>query len=158
LEKIIIYCDGACSGNQFKENRGGWGALLIHQGRQKEICGGERNTTNNRMELRACIEALACLKKTDLPVEVYTDSAYLCNCIDKKWYVKWERNGWMNAQKQPVENQDLWVRLLALKRSFDTIRFIKVKGHSGVEHNETADRLANKGMSEMDAPCSCDQG
>lgn len=149
MDKIIIYCDGACSGNQFKENKGGWGALLIYQDKRKEIFGGEQNTTNNRMELKACIEALKSLKKKDTGVEIHTDSAYLHNCIEKKWYVNWERNGWKNAKKEPVENQDLWRELLNLIRSFEEIRFFKVKGHSGVEHNETADRLANKGMAGL---------
>ncbi len=147
--KIIIYTDGACSGNQHNENIGGYGAVLIYRDNKKEIFGGEINTTNNRMELTACIKALLALKKKDIPVEIHTDSAYLCNCFNQKWYEKWQKNGWMNSKKEPVENKDLWMELINLVDSFNSIRFIKVKGHSGVELNELADALANKGMSEM---------
>ena len=86
MDKIIIYCDGACSNNQQKQNRGGWGAILLYRGKSKEISGAERNTTNNRMELMACIQALAAVKNRSLPVEVFTDSAYLANCLLQKWY------------------------------------------------------------------------
>lgn len=145
MDKIIIYCDGACSGNQHKENRGGWGAILKFRDKEKEIYGGEKNTTNQRMELTACIKALEQIKDPSIPIEVYSDSAYLVNCMLKKWYLNWEKNGWKNSQKKPVENQDLWVRLLELVRKYK-INFIKVAGHSGIELNEVADQLANKGM------------
>lgn len=146
MEKIIIYTDGACSGNQNSENIGGYGAVLIYKGHRKEIYDGVQNTTNNKMEMKACIEALKTLKKKDIPVEVYTDSAYVCNCINQKWYVKWRANGWKNSKKEPVENKELWVELLDLVEGLNDIKFIKVKGHSGVELNELADQLANKGM------------
>ncbi|SDZ06205.1 ribonuclease HI [Proteiniborus ethanoligenes] len=146
--KIIIYTDGACSGNQHDENIGGYGAVLIYKDNKKEIYGGEVNTTNNRMELKACIKALEALKKKDIPIEIYTDSAYLCNCFNQKWYEKWQKNGWLNSKKEPVENKDLWVRLIDLVNEFQSVKFIKVKGHSGVELNELADALANKGMAE----------
>jgi ribonuclease HI len=149
MDKIIIYTDGACSGNQNDNNKGGYGAVLIYKEHRKEIYGGEINTTNNRMELRACIEALKTLKRRDIPVEVYTDSAYLCNCINQKWYEKWRKNGWKNSKKEPVENKDLWEELLKLVESIKDIKFIKVKGHSGVELNELADALANKGIDEL---------
>ncbi|MFA5523998.1 MAG: ribonuclease HI [Tissierellales bacterium] len=147
--KIIIYTDGACSGNQHDENIGGYGAILIYKDKKKEIYGGEINTTNNRMELMACIKALEALKKKEMPVEIYTDSAYLCNCFNQKWYVKWQKNGWINSKKDPVENKDLWIELIDLVSSFNSISFIKVKGHSGIELNEFADALANKGMLEI---------
>lgn len=146
MSKLIIYTDGACSGNQSKENIGGWGAVLLYNENVKEIFGGEKNTTNNRMELTAVIEALKMIKNRKLPTEVYTDSAYICNCILQKWYINWEKNGWKNAKKQDVENQDLWKELLLLYRSFEEITFLKVKGHSGIELNEKADELANRGI------------
>ncbi|MDE3057161.1 MAG: ribonuclease HI [Bacteroidota bacterium] len=142
-DHIIIYCDGACSGNQFGTNRGGWGAVLLFQGQRKEIFGGEKNTTNQRMELTACIRALESLKRTDLPVIIHSDSAYLVNCMQQKWYEKWERNGWKNVKKQPVENRDLWERLLQLVSKYQ-ISFRKVEGHVGIELNERADRLARR--------------
>jgi len=146
--KIIIYCDGACSGNQFKNNRGGWGAVLKYNDYTKNLYGGERNTTNQRMELTACIRALAEVKAEDIDIEIYSDSAYLVNCIQKKWYEKWMKNGWMNYRKKPVENKDLWTSLLDLLAKHN-VKFIKVSGHSGVELNELADELARKGMAEL---------
>lgn len=147
--KIIIFTDGACSGNQHDENIGGYGAVLIYKDNKKEIFGGEVNTTNNRMELKACIEALKVLKRKDIPIEIHTDSAYLCNCFNQKWHEKWQRNGWINSKKESVENKDLWVELINLVDSFNSIKFIKVKGHSGIELNELADSLANRGMTEI---------
>lgn len=149
MNKIIIYTDGACSGNQHTNNVGGYGAVLIYNNHRKEIFGGEKNTTNNRMELKAPIEALKLIKKNDISIEIYTDSAYLCNCMNQKWYVNWQKNGWLNSKKKPVENKELWQELLRLVDEFTDIKFIKVKGHSGVELNEKADELANKGMEEI---------
>ncbi len=149
MEKIIvIYTDGACSGNQFKENSGGWGAVLISGSNRKEIYGGEKNTTNNRMELTACIKALHAVKQKEFKIILYSDSSYIVNCLNNKWYIKWEKNGWKNSKKEPVENKDLWEKLLQLSRELN-VEFIKVKGHSGIELNEAADRLANKGMKEF---------
>ena len=146
-EKVIIYCDGACSGNQFKGNKGGWGALLVAGDVVKEIRGGERNTSNQRMELLACIEALRKLNRDGLDVEVYSDSAYLVNCMNQKWYERWQINGWKNARKQPVENKDLWLKLLDLLRK-RKVTFHKVKGHSTSALNELADNLAQRGIKE----------
>ena len=146
---VTIYCDGACSGNQYANNRGGWGAVLTYGVKTKEIYGGQRNTTNQRMELTACIRALEQIKSPGYEIDVYTDSAYLVNCIHQKWYERWQRNGWKNARKEPVENQDLWMRLLELLKT-NKIRFHKVKGHSGVELNELADELARRGISEQE--------
>lgn len=149
MDKIVIYCDGACSNNQQRENRGGWGAVLLYQGKAKEISGAERNTSNNRMELLACIRALESVKKPALPVEVYTDSAYLANCLLQNWYRRWQRNGWLTAAKKPVENKDLWLRLLELKDRFPRLTFHKVAGHSNVEWNERADRLAREAIEKL---------
>jgi ribonuclease HI len=146
-DKIIIYCDGACSGNQYQCNTGGWGAILQQGSRLKEIHGGERNTTNQRMELTACIRALEQLKSGKYAVEVYTDSAYLVNCMQKKWYATWRRNGWINSARKPVENRDLWEKLLSLI-SLYKVKFIKVAGHSGNKRNERADELARQGIQE----------
>jgi len=139
---IKIYCDGACSGNQKKNNIGGWGAILIFNDKIKKINGGEKNTTNQRMELTACIKALEAIKSTQYPIEIYTDSAYLYNCMQQKWYEKWEQNGWKNSKKMPIENKDLWEALLNLIKKYNPT-FIKVKGHSGDKYNEEADKLAN---------------
>jgi ribonuclease HI len=144
-DNIVIYCDGACSGNQFGVNKGGWGAVLRYRDKVKEIWGGEDNTTNQRMELTACIEALEEVKDANIEIEVYSDSAYLVNCMNQKWYERWQKNGWKNARKQPVENKDLWLKLLDLisKRK---VTFYKVKGHSTSVLNELADQLAQKGI------------
>ena len=144
-DNIIIYCDGACSGNQYRINAGGWGAILKQGDLLKEIHGGELNTTNQRMELTACIRALEQLKSGKYDVAVYTDSAYLVNCIHNKWYIAWQKNGWKNAAKKAVENRDLWESLLALLSSYKVV-FIKVAGHSGNKLNERADELARQGI------------
>ena len=146
-DNITIFCDGACSGNQFGENVGGWGAILIYKGMSKELYGGQKNTTNQRMEITACIKALQQLKRKDLPVEIRSDSAYLVNCMRAKWYEQWQRNGWKNARKEPVENKDLWQRLLKLVHGLD-VRFVKVSGHAGIALNERADQLARQGIRE----------
>lgn len=146
-EPVIIYCDGACSGNQSANNLGGWGVVMNYKDRVKELHGGERNTSNQRMELTACIKALEAIKSKDKPVAIYSDSAYLVNCMHQKWYLRWERNGWKNAKKQPVENKDLWVRLLELLDGL-SVKFHKVEGHAGVELNERADELARQGIKE----------
>jgi len=144
-DKIIIYCDGACSGNQYHRNIGGWGAVLLQGRRMKEIHGSERNTTNQRMELAACIRALEQIKSGKYAIEVYTDSAYLVNCMQRKWYATWQRNGWYNASRKQVENRDLWEKLLSLT-SLYKVEFIKVAGHSGDKLNERADELARQGI------------
>jgi ribonuclease HI len=144
-EKIIIYCDGACSGNQYRCNTGGWGAVLQRGDLLKEIHGGELDTTNQRMELTACIMALERLKSGKYVVEVYTDSAYLVSCINDKWYITWQKNGWKNSDKKPVVNRDLWEKLLALLSLYKVV-FIKVAGHSGNKLNERADELARQGI------------
>jgi len=146
MDKIIIYCDGACSNNQQVQNRGGWGVILQYKGKDREISGAEKNTTNNRMELLACIKALEAIKKPSLPVAVFTDSAYLHNCLVQKWYLRWQKNGWLTANKKPVENKDLWLRLLTLKDRFPHITFNKVAAHSSIILNERADELAKEAI------------
>ncbi|MDI6765629.1 MAG: ribonuclease HI [Bacteroidota bacterium] len=143
--KIIIYCDGACSGNQFNNNSGGWGAVLKFENITKEIYGCEKNTTNQRMEITACIKALEAIKKEGFKIDLYSDSAYLVNCINERWFESWLKNGWKNAKKKPVENQDLWMRLLELLKKYD-VTFHKVVGHSGNKLNERADKLAQRGI------------
>ncbi len=148
-EKIIIYCDGGCSGNQHNTNRGGWGAVLKYKDNTKEIYGGERNTSNQKMELTACIKALEEVKSKDIGIEVYSDSAYLVNCMKQRWYANWQKNGWKNSKKEPVANKELWVKLLDLKGKHK-VSFHKVAGHSGIELNELADELANRGIDELE--------
>ncbi len=147
-DAIVIYCDGACSGNQSSRNIGGWGAVLQYRGRVKEIHGGERNTSNQRMELTACIKALETVTSKNIPIEIHSDSAYLVNCMREKWYLQWQKNGWKTAKKHPVENQDLWKHLLDLL-SAQSVRFHKVEGHAGIRLNERADQLAQGGIREF---------
>ena len=118
-ERIKIYCDGACSGNQFKNNIGGWGAVLIFGSIRKEISGAEKNSTNQRMEIVASIESLKAITKKEIPITIFSDSAYLVNCINNRWYVKWQSNGWKNSKKLKVENRNLWEELLLLLENLD---------------------------------------
>jgi ribonuclease HI len=136
-KEVIVYTDGACSGNP---GPGGWGAVLMYKGTLKEISGGEPRTTNNRMELMAAIQALESLKEPVKAV-IHTDSAYMVNCFHQKWHQRWAKNGWKNAKKEPVENRDLWERLIALTRYHD-VEFVKVKGHADDEWNNRCDELA----------------
>lgn len=147
--KAIIYTDGGCSGNQNATNYGGWGAVLTtsNSDSRKEIYGGVCNTSNNKMELTAPIEALKRLKRTNIPVEVYSDSNYVVQGMNE-WIEGWKARGWKKSNKKPVENQELWQELDELSSKFEDIKFIKVKAHVGVELNELADRLANKGIKE----------
>lgn len=125
---LEIHTDGACSGNQNDNNLGGWGCILRFNNIEKELFGGEVNTTNNRMELTALLKALEAIKKEEQEIHIYSDSAYLINCFRDKWYINWQRNGWLNSAKKPVENQDLWQAIIPYlnKHSFT---FFKVKGH-----------------------------
>lgn len=137
---VIIYSDGACSGNP---GPGGWGAVLIYGDTRMELSGGEPQTTNNRMELRAALEALNALKKA-CPVELHTDSEYLRKGITE-WIAKWKRNGWKTADKKSVKNADLW-EALDKAASGHTVEWRWVKGHAGEVENERADELARAGM------------
>ncbi len=137
---MIIYSDGACSGNP---GPGGWGAVLIYGDKRREISGGEPLTTNNRMELRAAAEALAALKRPSC-AELHTDSEYLRKGITE-WITKWKANGWKTAGREPVKNADLW-RQLDEARQRHKISWHWVKGHAGEAENERADELARSGM------------
>lgn len=140
---IRVYTDGACS--QLKNTGhgpGGWGAIVLIDGQAPvELSGGERDTTNNRMELQAAIEGLRYLGDVRKDVTVYTDSAYLCNCITNGWYKKWMENGWYTSAKKPVENRDRWETILGLI-SRHNVKFSKVKGHANDVHNNRCDQLA----------------
>ena len=133
---IRMYTDGGCSGNQQSENFGGWGCVLEMGEHQKELFGGEANTTNNRMELTAVIEGFKALKRDGLDIEVFSDSSYVANCFREKWYESWEKNNWRNAARKSVENQDLWKELLALVRKHN-VRFFRVKGHVNLNSKVT---------------------
>jgi ribonuclease HI len=148
MDKIIIYCDGGCRGNQNTENVGGWGAVLKYKDKVKEIYGGQLNTTNNIMELTAAIKSLESLKSFHIPVEVYVDSAYVVNGMNE-WIKGWITKGWRKSNKKPVENKELWIKLKEVSDKQPDIKFLKVAGHSGVELNELADQLANKAMDEL---------
>lgn len=137
MKKIDIFTDGACSGNP---GPGGWGAVLRYGATEKELSGGESNTTNNRMELTACIEALKALKET-CEVTLTTDSQYVSNGITKGWAESWRRNGWRKSDKKPALNPDLWGELLDLVAKH-SVRIVWIKGHAGHPENERCDRLA----------------
>lgn len=133
---LRIYTDGGCAGNQSAVNFGGWGAILEFGEHRKELYGGEANTTNNRMELTAAIEAFQALKKPGQTIQVFTDSAYVANCFREKWYESWEQNKWRNAARKAVENQELWRTLLALVRQHE-VQFFRVKGHVNLNSKST---------------------
>ena len=138
--KLKIWTDGAC---KFNPGPGGWGAYLVWGEKTLELCGGEEETTNNRMELTAVIEALSAVKRP-VPMTVYLDSQYVKNGIDS-WIAGWKRKGWRTASGQPVKNVDLWKKLDQLVSTHD-IDWQWVKGHAGEEGNEKADELANRGV------------
>jgi ribonuclease HI len=139
-----MYTDGACSGNP---GPGGWGAILIEDGRELELSGGENPTTNQRMELTAPLEGLRSLAGRRR-VAIYSDSAYVINCFRDKWYVRWRKNGWVNSQKKPVENRDLWEPLIAEVERHD-VTWHKVAGHSGDRLNDRADALARAAITRV---------
>ena len=148
-KKIYLYCDGGCRGNQEITNVGGWGVLLEYNGSKKELYGGARNTSNNKMELTSAIEGLKAIKNKTLPVVVVMDSQYVVKGINE-WINGWIKNNWRTAKKTPVENKELWQTLLDLKNQFSDIKFQQVPGHSGHPGNERADFLANKAMDEIE--------
>lgn len=143
-EKVIIYTDGACSGNP---GPGGWGAILMYKDAKKEISGGMKETTNNIMEITAVIEALKCLK-VESDVQVYSDSAYTVNAFNQGWIYNWMKNGWKTAGKEPVKNKELWQELYALTKKHK-VEFIKVKGHADNEFNNRCDEMARKEISKI---------
>jgi ribonuclease HI len=146
MKEVIIYTDGACSHNP---GPGGWAAVLIYKGNEKRISGFEPETTNNRMELKAVLEALKALKEPCRLI-VHTDSAYIHNAFERGWIDKWLSNGWKNASKQPVENQDLWKAILQASKDHK-VSYKKVKGHSDDKYNNICDELARKAIKDNKA-------
>lgn len=143
MNEVTIYTDGGCSGNP---GPGGWGVVVIYNGEARELSGGEKNTTNNRMELTAAIKALSVIKNTpdfkNLPITLNIDSQYVKNGITV-WIKNWKAKGWRTADKKPVKNQDLWVQLDELNSSLN-VNWNWVKGHAGIEYNEICDQLCQK--------------
>ncbi|MGN0523600.1 MAG: ribonuclease HI [Eubacterium sp.] len=137
MKNVSIYTDGACSGNPGK---GGWGAVLVYNGKEKELSGGNPKTTNNRMELTAVIRALEALNEP-CNVTLTTDSKYVCDAVNKGWVYSWMKNGWKKADKKPALNVDLWQELLELLK-IHNVDFVWVKGHNGHQYNERCDKLA----------------
>lgn len=137
MKKVEIFTDGACSGNP---GPGGWGAVLRYNGKQKELSGAQKDTTNNRMEMIAVISALSALKE---PCEVVltTDSKYVCDSITKGWAKSWQKNNWIKSDKKPALNADLWEKMLELLE-YHKVTFCWVKGHAGHPENERCDQLA----------------
>jgi ribonuclease HI len=142
-EIVEIFTDGACSGNP---GPGGWGAILRYKGTEKELFGGEGDTTNNRMEMMAAIKALESLKRGCM-VKLYTDSVYLKDGLTK-WMEAWKARGWRTADKKPVKNKDLWETLDVLMQAHN-VEMIWIKGHAGHAENERADALARKGIDSL---------
>ena len=137
MKQIEIFTDGACSGNP---GPGGWGAILRYEGHEKELSGGEKETTNNRMELTAVISALKALKEP-CEVTLTTDSKYVCDAVLQNWVYSWRANGWKKSNKKPALNVDLWEQLLELLETHK-VQFVWVKGHDGHPENERCDKLA----------------
>ena len=137
MKHVDIYTDGACRGNPGK---GGWGAILVYGEREKELCGGEKETTNNRMELSAVIAALSALREP-CEITLTSDSKYVVDAVTKGWVESWCKNGWRKADKSPALNVDLWEQLLPLLARH-SVRFVWVRGHNGHPYNERCDVLA----------------
>ena len=144
MDKVIIYTDGACSGNP---GPGGWGAVLMYKENKKEISGGKKDTTNNVMEITAVIEGLKLLKYP-CEVEIYSDSSYVVNCFEKGWIYNWMKNNWKTSGKDPVKNQELWKELYDLTK-IHKVKFNKVKGHSDNEYNNRCDELARNAIKKL---------
>ncbi|MBI2207453.1 MAG: ribonuclease HI [Candidatus Rokubacteria bacterium] len=146
MPDVVLYTDGACSGNP---GPGGWAALIIDGDVEREVSGAERQTTNQRMELTAAIEGLAAIPGARR-VLLHTDSAYVMNCFRDRWWERWERAGWMGANRKPVANRDLWERLIAETRRHDVV-WHKVRGHAGEPLNERVDRIARRAIDTVRA-------
>jgi ribonuclease HI len=142
--EVTVYTDGACSGNP---GPGGWAAIIMEDGAERIVSGAEARTTNQRMELMAAIEGLAAIPDRRR-VHVRTDSAYVMNCFEQRWWERWEKNGWLGAGKKPVTNRDLWERLLAQVRRHDVV-WHKVRGHSGDVMNDRVDALARGAIATL---------
>ena len=143
-EKVIIYTDGACSGNP---GPGGWGTILMYNGNKKEISGAKNNTTNNVMELTAALEGLKMLK-FPCEVELYSDSAYLVNSFSQGWIYNWKKNNWKTASKEPVKNKEIWEEIYNLTQ-IHKVKFIKVKGHADNEFNNRCDEMARNAIKTL---------
>ena len=144
MEKVIIYTDGACSGNP---GPGGWGTILMYKEYKKELSGGAKDTTNNIMEITAVLEGLRALK-AKCEVEIYSDSAYVVNAFNSHWIDEWKKNGWRNSKKEEVKNKELWQELDSLVQKYNAV-FIKVKGHSDNEYNNRCDELAREAIKNV---------
>ncbi len=144
MEDVIIYTDGACSGNP---GPGGWGSILMYKGNKKEISGAKKDTTNNVMELTAVIEALKLLKYK-CNVKLYSDSAYVVNAFEQKWIYGWIKKNWKNSSNEPVKNKELWEELYELTK-IHNVTFIKVKGHSDNEYNNRCDEMARNAIDTL---------
>ncbi len=149
MDRVDIYTDGACSRNP---GPGGWGCVLLYGSHRKEASGNAAETTNNRMELTAAIEALRLLKRS-CSVDLYTDSAYLCGAFEKGWLKRWQQNGWKTANRGEVDNRDLWEQLLALCETH-VVCFHKVKGHSDNAENNRCDKLARDAIKALQDECT----
>lgn len=146
---VKIYTDGGVRNNQSKNNIGAYGAILHYKGHKRYLSMAFRNVTNNQMEIRAVVEALKAMKRYDLPVKVYSDSAYVVNSINNKWLEGWAKNGWVKRDGKEVKNQELFMELLELIRKFDDLELIKVKAHNTNEGNNEVDKLVNDTMDRM---------
>ena len=146
MKSVQLYTDGACSGNP---GAGGYGAILIYKGIEKELSGGERETTNNRMEIYAVIAGLRCLREP-CEVTVYSDSAYTVNAFNEGWIFGWMKNGWKKADNKPVLNAELWQELYSLTQKHK-VRFVKVKGHADNVYNNRGDALARAAIKKEEA-------
>ena len=145
MKQVDLYTDGACSGNP---GAGGYGAILIYKGIEKEISGAEPITTNNKMEIYAVIAGLNCLNKEPCSVTVYSDSAYTVNAFNEGWIYSWIKNGWKKADGKEVQNAELWKELYALTKKH-TVKFVKVKGHADNEYNNRCDVLARAAIKNL---------
>ena len=145
MEKVIIYTDGACSGNP---GPGGWGTILMYKDSKKEISGAKKDTTNNVMELTAVIEGLKMLKYP-CDVEIYSDSAYVVNAFNQKWIDSWIKNNWKTSGKETVKNKEIWQELYDLTKVHN-VKFIKVKGHSDNEFNNRCDEMARNAIKNLE--------
>lgn len=145
--KLIIYTDGACSNNP---GDGGWGVVILHPNGPIRLSGYEMRTTNQRMEMMAVINAMVFADK-NTNIEIYSDSAYVCNCFQANWYVNWRKNGWKNSKGEDVKNKDLWEKMLNLIEEYNdngcNVKFVKVKGHADNVFNNECDRLAREAIS-----------
>lgn len=152
MKTVIAYTDGGCRGNGKIRSIGGYGVVIRNEEYARELSQGYTGTTNNEMEIMACVAALEEIKKSydrHTRVNIYSDSAYVVNCFKQTWWVKWKYNGWKNAKGEAVKNKELWEHLIRLTEDFEDVNFNKVKGHSTDELNNRADQLANDAMDKV---------